>query len=128
MVQSTLWYRRHLLLVAGGVCILALPDSVEGPTLIKIAEGHAISLLDAFAIIPLFFGSLFLFSGIVRRRHILVSDLNQHPRVGVLVPVGGVGLGMLLASAFSSFFWWWAIGALLLGVAVWCIAVISGKE
>jgi hypothetical protein len=29
--------------------------------------------------------------------------------------VAGLGLGLLLASAFSAFFWWWAIGAILFG-------------
>jgi hypothetical protein len=30
----------------------------------------------------------------------------------------GFGLGLLIASAFSTFFWWWAVGAALFGVAL----------
>jgi hypothetical protein len=39
--------------------------------------------------------------------------------------VGGVGLGLLVASAWSSFFWWWAIGAGLFTTAVVAAAVVA---
>jgi hypothetical protein len=32
--------------------------------------------------------------------------------------VSGAGLGLLIASAFSGFFWWWAIGAAVFGMTV----------
>ena len=36
---------------------------------------------------------------------------------GVLTFAAGVGLGLLLASAFSAFYWWWAVGAAMFGIA-----------
>jgi hypothetical protein len=36
---------------------------------------------------------------------------------------GGFGLGLLIASAFSTFFWWWAVGAALFGVGLFIAAL-----
>ena len=43
----------------------------------------------------------------------------------LVVFIGGFGLGLLIASAFSSFFWWWAIGAVLFVVKL-IVAIVVG--
>jgi len=46
----------------------------------------------------------------------LLEALQRSPGIASLgIFVAGLGLGLLLASAFSAFFWWWAIGAILFG-------------
>ena len=108
------WPTGPVLLVAVGVAILALPARLEGPPVWPIAAGHTLSLVDAVGVVPLFAGSLWLDAGLWLRRARLGSWASARPgAAGGLAFVGGLGLGLLLASAFSAFFWWWAVGAVL---------------
>jgi hypothetical protein len=105
--------------VALGVAILALPASLEGPPLIVIGEGHALSAVDALGVLPLATGATWLQVELWRRRDRLTRWLARRPSLGVATIFGaGLGLGLLLASAFSRVFWWWALGAVLLVCAV----------
>ncbi len=98
--------------VALGLVILALPASVEGPTLLPLSPGHALSLVDAVGVVPLVAGSVWLHAGLWRRRDRLALWARQRSGVAAsLTFAAGVGLGLLLASAFSAFYWWWAVGA-----------------
>jgi hypothetical protein len=99
--------------------VFALPDRVEGPVLVQISEGHALSVLDAVAVVPLIVGSLWLQVGLWRRRGLLLVAVARAPgRASIALFVSGVSLGLLVASAFSSFFWWWAIAAAMFGLTV----------
>lgn len=108
-----------------GLAILAAPASIEGPVILPISPGHALSVLDAIAMLPLLVGSFFLYRGLWQRRGLLRDvGLRGPGRAGALVFAGGFGLGLLIASAFSAFFWWWAVGAVLFGAAL-LVAVVK---
>jgi len=117
------WPTGPILLVAVGVAILALPAGLEGPPMWPIAAGHALSFVDAVGVVPLFVGALWLHAGLWQRRVRLVHWAAARPgAAGGLAFAAGLGLGLLLASAFSAFFWWWAVGAVLF-VAANAVAV-----
>lgn len=104
-------------LVALGIAILAAPSKWEGPVLLPISPGHALSVLDTLALLPLLMGTGWLYYGLWQRRQRLYESLQRSPQMGSLaVFIAGTGLGLLVASSYSAFFWWWAIGALLYGV------------
>jgi hypothetical protein len=108
------WPRGCLLLAVIGVAILALPARLEGPRLVEVADGHAVSVLDAAGIVPLVAGSAWLHSGVWVRRRRLEEWVKRHPgRAVAAFSASALGLGLLLASAFSAFYWWWAVGAVL---------------
>jgi hypothetical protein len=105
--------------MALGIAMLAAPASIEGPILLPIAPGHALSVLDTIAVVPLVIGSFVLYAGLWHRRARLAGVVRGGPGAAAIwVFTGGLGLGLLLASAFSAFFWWWAIGAVLFGLAL----------
>jgi hypothetical protein len=113
---------RWLLVAWGGIAVavamLALPAEWEGPQLLPISPGHTLSALDTAALVPLLVGVVALKAGTWRRRGHLAAAARRAPgRSGAGIFVGGLGLGLLFASAFSTFWWWWAIGALLLQAA-----------
>jgi hypothetical protein len=100
-----------------GLAVLAVPARLEGPTLLVISRGHALSLIDVVGILPLVGGAIWLHSGLWSHRAPIEGWLREQPAIAAgCVFAGGLGLGLLLASAFSAFFWWWAIGALLFAV------------
>ena len=43
-----------------GLVMLAAPASIEGPVILPISPGHALSVLDAVAVLPLLAGSFSL--------------------------------------------------------------------
>jgi hypothetical protein len=105
---------------------LAVPARLEGPVLVEISAGHGLSLLDLIGLVPLLGGAWLLFAGLWRRRGRLRAAVVRYPwRASIATLVGGVGLGLLVASAWSSFFWWWAIGAGLFTTAVVAAAVVA---
>ena len=111
------WPLGCLILMAVGMAVLAVPTRLEGPSVLVISAGHALSLVDVVGIVPLMAGASWLHSGLWSRRGVLKAWLRERPAVaGGYLFAAGLGLGLLLASAFSDFFWWWAIGALLFGV------------
>jgi hypothetical protein len=48
--------------------LFAHPAQVEGPVLLRVGAGHAITVLDAVAIVPLVASSSLFFWGIWRKR------------------------------------------------------------
>ena len=101
-------------LVASAIALLAAPAQFEGPVLIPISPGHALSVLDSVALVPLLTGLAWLYWGVWLRRYGLYDAMHAAPGKGTLgVFAAGFGVGLLLASAFSTFWWWWAIGAML---------------
>ena len=117
-----LWWALGLLVVS--LFLFALPADLEGPALVHISPGHAIAVLDAVAIAPLFVASALIYGGVWRARASLSDSIRNRPGVSVgIVFAGGLGLGLLVASVYSGFFGWWAIGAALLTVAAVTTAI-----
>jgi hypothetical protein len=123
------WPGAALAIVGVGIAILAAPARVEGPPLVSISPGHALSLLDIIGVIPLVAGSLSLYVGLWKRRTRLFRVVSQAPGfAGASIFAGGFGLGLLIASAFSGFFWWWAVGAALFAVMLVAAAVVAARR
>jgi hypothetical protein len=102
-------------LVLLGVGLLAVPGGSEGPVLVPISEGHGLSAVDAVGAGLLAVGGTWLEVLVIRR----LPRLGLSPRVLFgLGLVAGVGVGLVVASAFSGFFWWWAVGGAVLGLVV----------
>ncbi|NOH02741.1 MAG: hypothetical protein HND47_12645 [Chloroflexi bacterium] len=111
------WIFVGLGLVALGIAILAAPSQWEGPVLVPISPGHGISALDMFGVAPILIGTGWLYVGLWQRRQRIFESIQRSPRLGgSSVFVAGLGMGLLLASSFSAFFWWYAVGAFLFGV------------
>jgi hypothetical protein len=119
------WLLGGLGLVAVAIALFAAPTRFEGPILVPISPGHALSVLDSIALVPLIVGAALLCGGLWQRRWRLIEALHRSPGIGSAgIFVAGLGLGLLLASAFSSFFWWWVIGAgLFLAMAIAALIV-----
>ena len=123
------WFGTGVALIALGLLGLALPDSLEGRDLLPISPGHGISVLDAFALLPLVSGVTLLQLGIWRRREKLAPHFVQRPLAAAgFCFAAGLGLGLLLASALSSFFWWWAVGAFVLVGALVQTGLLASRE
>ena len=113
-----------------GLAILALPARFEGPVLLEVGDGHAISTVDLLGILPLVVGSSWLHKGLLGRSARIRAWIAQSPGLALAVFCSAAfGLGLLLASSFSRFFWWWAIGAgLLLGAHVPVILAVQERD
>jgi hypothetical protein len=112
------WPGGPIAAIALGLAILALPAGVEGPPIVPISPGHALSAVDAFGVVPLTTGALWLHAGLWRRRARLAVWARGHAGAAAgLTFSAGLGLGFLLASAFSAFYWWWAVGAMMFALA-----------
>ena len=116
-----------LILFILAIVLLLLPDQIEGPVLIPISPGHALSMLDSIAMVPLLCGTVILQLFLWRRRTVITDQFTRNLSIAILVTfAGGLGLGLLIASAFSLFFWWWIIGAgLLLFVLVIVLRIVT---
>jgi hypothetical protein len=108
-----------LVLVAVGVGVLALPASVEGPRLVEFSPDHGPSALDAFGIVPLVIGGMWLNVALVRGLPAMRLGARWLFGAGVLA---GFGLGALVASVYAGFASWWIIGAAVLGLATTVLA------
>jgi hypothetical protein len=42
--------------------------------------------------------------------------------------LAGLGVGLMVASVFSTFFWWWAVGACAFGVAVLVLVPLTARR
>lgn len=103
------------LLIAAGIVVLFVPAGGEGRVLVPISEGHGLSLVDSLGAGLLAVGGTWLEVLVVRRLPSLALPPRALFGLGLLA---GLGIGLLIASVFSAFFWWWAVGAVALGVAV----------
>jgi hypothetical protein len=102
-------------LVLLGVGLLAVPGASEGFVLVPISAGHGLSAVDAVGAALLTVGGTWLEVLVIRR----LPRLGLSPRVLFgLGLVAGAGVGLVVASVFSGFFWWWAVGAGALGVVL----------
>jgi hypothetical protein len=124
------WPALPLAFVGLGLALLALPARLEGPPVLPISTGHALSWVDALGVLPLTAGAVGLQAGLWRRRWRLAPWAAARPGEAAAVWFGvGVGLGLLLASVFSRFFWWWAVGAMIFaGSAGVLLAVVVRRR
>jgi hypothetical protein len=123
------WPAAPLAAIGVGIVILAAPARVEGPVLVPISPGHALSLLDIVGVIPLLAGSAFVYLGLWKRRPRLYGFASQKPGIAAAsVFGGGLGLGLLIASSFSAFFWWWAVGAVLFGFTLVAAVAVAARR
>ncbi|MCX7682754.1 MAG: hypothetical protein N2508_12460 [Anaerolineae bacterium] len=118
-MKKLAWPVLPLGIVTIALAIFAAPTPWEGPVIIPISAGHALSLLDSFATVVLLVGMAWLYGGLWQRRERLYHVMRRSPGASsVAIFVAGLGLGLLIASAFSSFFWWWAVGAVIFGAVL----------
>ena len=123
------WPFGPLWLVGIAIAVLAAPARAEGPILVQIGPGHALAVLDAVALVPMSVGAAWLHAGLWRRRSRLAAAVRASPRLAVAgVFLAGLGLGLLLASVFSGFFWWWAVGAFLVGATTLAAVAVSARR
>lgn len=87
--------------------------------LLPISPGHALSVLDSLALVPLLGGTLWVYGGLWARRGRLRERVGARPGAGVaLAFAAGLGMGLLVASASSTFFWWFLLGAAVIANAL----------
>ncbi|MFG1868488.1 hypothetical protein [Micromonospora arborensis] len=113
------------LLIAAGVLILFVPAGGEGRVLVPLSEGHGLSAVDAVGAALLAVGATWLEVLVVRRLPHLALPPRALFALGLLA---GLGVGLLIASVFSGFFWWWAVGAAALGCAVLVLVPLTARR
>jgi hypothetical protein len=118
--------RRQVLICGGlllaGIVALAVPAGGEGRVLVPISEGHGLSAIDAVGALLLAVAGTWLEVLVIRRLPQLALPNRSLFGLGLLA---GLGVGLLLASVFSGFFWWWAVGAAAFGVALLALVVAA---
>lgn len=113
------------LLIVAGVLVLFVPAGGEGRVLVPVSEGHGLSAVDGVGAALLAVGGTWLEVLVVRRLPYLALPPRALFGLGLLA---GLGIGLLIASVFSGFFWWWAVGAAALGVAVLVLAPLTARR
>ena len=127
-MKTMIWPKGPVIILALAIILFALPDSWEGPQIFSISEGHGLSLLDTIALIPLLISAIWIQKGLWSRRIYLFNKITIYPgSASLLIFFIGLGLGLLIASAFNNFFYWWAVGGFLFIALVGYIVLISGK-
>ncbi|WP_200210638.1 hypothetical protein [Micromonospora coerulea] len=114
-----------VLLLVVGVLILFVPAGDEGRVLVPVSEGHGLSAVDGVGAALLASGGTWLEVLVVRRLPYLALPPRALFGLGLLA---GLGLGLLIASVFSGFFWWWAVGATTLGLAVLVLVPLTARR
>ncbi|MFI7431164.1 hypothetical protein ACIBPB_29640 [Micromonospora sp. NPDC049836] len=113
------------LLIGAGVLILLVPAGAEGKVLVPLSEGHGLSAVDGVGAALLAVGATWLEVLVVRRLPYLALPPRALFALGLLA---GLGIGLLVASVFSRFFWWWAVGAAALGLAVLVLVPLTARR
>jgi hypothetical protein len=111
-----------VVLIIVGIGVLAVPAAGEGRVLVPISEGHGLSAIDAVGASLLALAGTWLEVLVIRR----LPHLALPPRaVFGLGLLAGLGIGIVIASVFSGFFWWWLVGAAVLGVAALVLTALT---
>ncbi|MEU8156049.1 hypothetical protein AB0B94_20525 [Micromonospora sp. NPDC048986] len=113
------------LLIVVGVLVLFVPAGDEGRVLVPISEGHGLSAVDGVGSALLTAGGTWLEVLVIRRLPYLALPPRALFTLGLLA---GLGVGLLVASAFSGFFWWWAVGAAMLGIAALVLVPLTARR
>jgi MFS family permease len=123
------WTLGFVLLLVLSVIVLAMPARFEGPILVSITQRHGVTLSDVVGFVPLSVGWLAWLFGIWRRRWRLEAMISASPRAATVGAfVGGLGAGLLIASARTSS-WWLVLGAaLLMSVALGAVPIAARDD
>jgi hypothetical protein len=118
------WPKAPVYLLMFSILLFLVPASLEGPVLFDFQGASALSLTDLVAVIPLMISVIWIQKGLWRRRIYLFNRVTLYPGATTLLVFSmGLGLGMVLAHAFSTFRYWWAIGGasfiIILAIIVW---------
>ena len=121
------WTLGFVLLLVLSVTVLAMPARFEGPILITITHRHGVTLSDV-GFVPLSVGWSAWVVGIWRRRWRVEAAISASPRAATVSAfVGGLGVGLVIASARGSS-WWLVLGAgLLISVAFGAVPIVSRR-
>jgi hypothetical protein len=109
-------------LVLVGGALLAVPGGSEGDVLVPISPGHGLSAVDLTGAGLIAVGITWLEVILVRRLPTLRLGARTLFGLGL---VAGLGLGLLIASVFTGF-WWWVVGAGLFTLILATLTVRSG--
>jgi hypothetical protein len=109
-------------LLLAGIVALAVPAGGEGRVLVPISKGHGLSAVDGVGALLLAVAGTWLEVLVIRRLPQLALSNRSLFGLGLLA---GLGVGLLMASVFTGFFWWWAVGAAAFGVALLALVVAA---
>ena len=122
------WPHGPVILLCVSVVLFTLPDAWEGPLLLAVGNGNGLSLVDTIALLPLLISTFWIQKGLWGRRIYLFNKITMYPgSASLLIFFVGIGLGLLIASAFNTFLYWWAVGGILFVLLLLYIVLISGK-
>ena len=123
------WPRGPVYFLLITILLVIVPERWEGPVLYTIDSGHVLSLVDTIAMIPLLVSVIWIQRGLWSRRIYLFNKVTLYPGSAVLIIFFlGIGLGMFLASAFSTFHYWWAVGGTIFIIMLVNVVLISGHS
>jgi hypothetical protein len=123
------WTLGFVLLLVLSLIVLATPARFEGPVLAIITRQHGVTLSDVVGFVPLSVGWLTWVIGIWRRRWRVEAAISASPRAATVSAfVGGLGVGLVIASVRTSS-WWLVLGvALLISVALGAVPIVSRRD
>ena len=122
------WPKGPVIILVIAIFLFALPDRWDGPNLLDINDGHGLSLMDLIALLPLLISAIWIQKGLWSRRIYLFNKITIYPgSASLLIFFIGIGLGLLIASAFNNFYYWWAVGGFIFIIFLVYIVLISGK-
>jgi hypothetical protein len=122
------WTLGFVVLLVLSVIVLAMPARFEGPILVTVTQRHGLTLSDVVGFVPLSVGWSAWAAGIWRRRRRVEAAISASPRAAAVSAfVGGLGVGLVIASARASS-WWLVLGAALLtAVALGAVPIVSRR-
>jgi hypothetical protein len=117
------------LLLILSVIVLAMPARFEGPILVTITQRHRVTLSDVVGFIPLSVGWLAWVVAIWRRRWRVEAAISaSHGAATDSAFVGGLGVGLVIATDRTSS-WWLVLGAALrTSVALGAVPIVSRRD
>jgi hypothetical protein len=123
------WTLGFVGLLVLSLAVLATPGRFEGPILLIITPNHGITLSDVIGLSVLSVGWLAWGLGIWRRRRRVDMAISAAPRAAALCSfLGGLGVGLVIASTRTSFLWL-ALGAgLLTALAITAAPIVSQQQ
>ena len=122
------WTLGFVLLLVLSVIVLAMPARFEGPILVTVTQRHGVTLSDVVGFVPLSVGWSAWVAGIWRRRRRVEAAISASPRAATVSAFGGgLGVGLVVASARASS-WWLVLGAALLTlVALGAVPIVTRR-
>jgi hypothetical protein len=123
------WPRGPVIFLILSILMFLLPERWEGPYLMNVNGGNGLSLLNTLAVFPLLISAGWIQKGLWSRRIYLFNKITIYPgSASLLIFFIGIGLGLLIAAAFSEFSYWWAVGGIIFLSLLIYIVLVSGKS